>query len=235
MSAKNWQLIGYFSYIRAYFKLETKFFPMKRISILLVGLFVCLASFSESYAQLSKEEKKEWKTKYKAYKKDLEAFKNLVEENSSMKSQINNSRSQISNLQSQIADKDAQISDLQAQNRKLGSDVSTAQAAARKAQADAAARPAATGDWDKGVVFRVQIGAFENAADMEEFNEGGEEFNAEKSDGMQKVTLGNFRDYWVADKFKKSLRQMGVKDAWIVPFKDGQRVDIKDVLEGVVE
>jgi hypothetical protein len=27
---------------------------------------------------------------------------------------------------------------------------------------------------------------------------------------------------------------MGVKDAWIVPFKDGQRVDIKDVLEGVV-
>jgi hypothetical protein len=25
-----------------------------------------------------------------------------------------------------------------------------------------------------------------------------------------------------------------VKDAWIVPFKDGQRVDIKDVLEGVV-
>lgn len=27
---------------------------------------------------------------------------------------------------------------------------------------------------------------------------------------------------------------MGVKDAWIVPYKDGQRVEIKDVLEGVV-
>jgi hypothetical protein len=27
---------------------------------------------------------------------------------------------------------------------------------------------------------------------------------------------------------------MGVKDAWIVPFKDGQRVEIKDVLEGVI-
>ena len=36
------------------------------------------------------------------------------------------------------------------------------------------------------------------------------------------------------DKIKKYMRDMGVKDAWIVPFKDGQRVDIKDVLEGVV-
>jgi len=26
---------------------------------------------------------------------------------------------------------------------------------------------------------------------------------------------------------------MGVKDAWIVSFKDGKRVPIKDVLEGV--
>jgi hypothetical protein len=28
---------------------------------------------------------------------------------------------------------------------------------------------------------------------------------------------------------------MGVKDAWIVPYKDSQRVEIKDVLEGVVD
>jgi hypothetical protein len=27
---------------------------------------------------------------------------------------------------------------------------------------------------------------------------------------------------------------MGVKDAWIVPYKDGKRVPIKDVLEGVI-
>jgi hypothetical protein len=30
------------------------------------------------------------------------------------------------------------------------------------------------------------------------------------------------------------MRDMCVKDAWIVPYKDGQRVDIKDVLEGVI-
>lgn len=208
---------------------------MKRISVILVGLVICLASVGQTYAQLSKTEKKEWKTKYKAYKKDLEAFKNLVEENSSMKSQINNTKGQVSSLQSQIADKDAQISELQTNARKLQSDVSSAQSAQRKAEADLASKPAsASSDWDTGVVFRVQVGAFEKG-DASEFGEGNEEFNTEKADGMQKVTLGNYRDYWVADKFKKYLRDMGVKDAWIVPYKDGTRVPIKDVLEGVVE
>ena len=206
---------------------------MKRISVILVTLVVSVATIGQTYAQLSKEEKKEWKTKYKAYKKDLEAFKNLVEENSSMKSQINNTKGQISSLQSQIADKDAQISDLQSQTRKLQNDVSSAQLARRKAEADLAVKPA-TGDWDTGVVFRVQVGAFEKG-DASEFGEGNEEFNTENANGMQKVTLGNYRDYWVADKFKKYLRGMGVTDAWIVPYKDGERVAIKDVLEGVVE
>lgn len=208
---------------------------MKRIFVLILGLVVCLSTVSQTYAQLSKEEKKEWKTKYKAYKKDLEAFKALVEENSSMKSQINNTKGQVASLQSQVADKDAQISDLQGQAKKLQGDATSAQAAKRKAEADLASKPASTsGDWDKGVVFRVQVGAYEKG-DASEFSDGNEEFNTEQADDMQKITLGNFRDYWKADKFKKYIRKVGVKDAWIVPFKDGQRVDIKEVLEGVVE
>jgi hypothetical protein len=208
---------------------------MKRIFVLILGLVVCLSTVSQTYAQLSKEEKKEWKTKYKAYKKDLEAFKTLVEENSSMKSQINNAKGQVSSMQSQVADKDAQISDLQGQLKKLQGDVSSAQSAKRKAEADLASKPASTsGDWDKGVVFRVQVGAFEKS-DPSEFSEGNDEINTEKAEEMQKVTLGNFRDYWKADKYKKFIRSAGIKDAWIVPYKDGQRVDIKEVLEGVVE
>ena len=49
---------------------------------------------------------------------------------------------------------------------------------------------------------------------------------------MNKYTIGVFKDYWEADTFKKYVREMGVRDAWIVSYRDGQRVDIKDVLEG---
>lgn len=210
---------------------------MKKILVILVGLGISMTIFNTSYGQLSKEEKKEWKQKYKAYKKDLEAFKTMVEENTDLKSQLNSTKGQVSSLQSRISDKDAQISDLQSQISAMESQVNQAKAAQRQAEEALAAKPASApaGDWDKGVVFRVQIGAFKNATDASTFEEGNDNFNTENADEMQKVTLGNFRDYWEADKFKKYLRDMGVKDAWIVPFKDGQRVDIKDVLEGVVQ
>jgi hypothetical protein len=50
----------------------------------------------------------------------------------------------------------------------------------------------------------------------------------------QRITIGIFRDYWEADTFKKYMRDMGVKEAWIVPYKDGVRVELKDVLDAAV-
>ena len=88
---------------------------------------------------------------------------------------------------------------------------------------------------DDGVVFKVQIGAFRNK-DLSKYFENNENFGGETdADGVQKITLGKFRDYWESDTFKKYLREMGVNDAWIVPYKDGERVAMKDVLEGVVQ
>jgi len=207
---------------------------MKKILIPAMCLTFCVASITQSYGQLSKVEKKEWKTKYKAYKKDLEAFKNLVEEHTALRGEVNNLNGQVSNLQSRISDKDAELGDLQTRVQQLEGDVASARSAQRKAEQDLATKPPSTsGDWDKGVVFRVQIGAFEK--NKLEGSTGSDESTLEEGEGMQKVVLGNFRDYWEADKFKKYLRNMGVKDAWIVPYKDGTRVEIKEVLEGVVQ
>ncbi|MEM6299335.1 MAG: hypothetical protein AAF740_11670 [Bacteroidota bacterium] len=56
-------------------------------------------------------------------------------------------------------------------------------------------------------------------------------FHAETdADETKKYTIANFRDYWDADLFKKYLREMGVADAWIVAYRDGQRTDITNVL-----
>lgn len=202
--------------------------------LLLVTL--CLAfGFTSSFAQLSKEEKKEWKSKYKAYKKDLEGFKELVEENGTLKSQLSSTKRQLDDVKSKMSDKDARISDLQDENARLKSQVAAAQAAAQEARNAMASKPTAEPapmSMD-GVVFKVQVGAFEKK-DLSKFFDNNPMFSGESEDGMQKITLGFFRDYWEADTFKKYLREMGVKDAWIVPYKDGKRVPIKEVLEGVI-
>ena len=48
----------------------------------------------------------------------------------------------------------------------------------------------------------------------------------EKQDDLQKIVVGQFRDYQKADNLKNQLRAMGVEGAWIVSYKDGMRVPI---------
>ncbi len=200
------------------------------VSLLLVFGFT-------SIAQLSKQEKKEWKAKYKAYKKDLEGFKILVEENGSLKAQLSNAKNQLDETKSKLSDKDASISDLQDENARMKSQVAAANAATQAARSELNSKPSGAAEPAPmsmdGVVFKVQVGAFAKK-DMANFFGNNPMFSGENEEGLQKITLGFFRDYWEADTFKKHLREMGVKDAWIVPYKDGQRVPIKDVLEGVI-
>lgn len=205
---------------------------MKRLSLILTVVLVG-ALVSNSYGQLSKDEAKEWKNKAKEYKKNPEALKTLVEEHQSLQGQVNSMKSENNALQSRLSDKDSKISELQDEMASLRSDLNAAKAAARKAKEAPAETTPAAGDMVSGVVFKVQIGAFRNK-DLSKYFDNNPNFGGESADGMQKITLGQFRDYWEADTFKKYLREMGVKDAWIVPYKDGNRVDIKDVLEGVV-
>lgn len=206
--------------------------------IFLVGS-ICLAiAFShQSYAQLSKSEKKEWKKKAKEYKRNPAALKQVVDDNQVLNQEVGSLRTENEELKSTVAEKDAIIEQLRAQMEKLRSDLSSAKSRASSLQAELNAKPKApegSGDMSEGVAFKVQIGAFRNK-DLSKYFENNENFGGENTeDGTQKITLGQFRDYWEADTFKKYLREMGVKDAWIVPYKDGIRVEIKDVLEGVI-
>lgn len=196
---------------------------MKNKILLLATLF-CFLMVSQAEAQLSKKEKKEWKKKLKGT--DPEDFKNMMEENSALKGQVNSMNSQVSNLQSTLSEKNARIAQLQDKVNSLETQVEDL--TTKDISEDNSTRVA------KGVVFKVQIGAYKNK-DLSTYTANSEDMATESgADGTQKYTLGNFTDYWEADKFKKELRNMGVKDAWIVPYKDGQRVPMKDVLEGVI-
>ncbi len=205
---------------------------MKNLVFILAIVF-CVSAVNVASAQLTKKEKKEWKKKLK--KTSPEQFKRMFEENASLKSEVSSLQGQLSSLQSSLGEKDAKIAELTEKNRKMEAQVNAAKKAIAKAKQEAAAQPAAQAVDDSGVVFKVQIGAFRNK-DLSKYFDNNPNFSGETDeDGVQKITLGRFRDYWEADTFKKYLREMGVNDAWIVPYKDGKRVAMKDVLEGVVQ
>jgi len=203
--------------------------------VLILAIIFCVSAVNVATAQLTKKEKKEWKKKLK--KTSPEQFKRMYDENASLKSEVSSIQGQLSSIQASMGEKDAKIAELTEQNRKMEAQVNAAKKAIAKAKQEASTQPAASGPviGEDGVVFKVQIGAFRNK-DLSKYFENNENFGGETDgDGVQKITLGKFRDYWEADTFKKYLREMGVNDAWIVPYKDGTRVAMKDVLEGVVQ
>lgn len=197
-------------------------------------LFLCLAlifSGMQVFAQLSKKEKKEWKKKAKEFAKNPANLKTLVETKQVVENDNSALKSQVSSLNNDVSNKSAKIAELEDQISKMRSELTSTKAELAQLKE---APPINPMDFSKGVVFKVQIGAFKNK-DLAKYFDNNPNFGGEATDkGEQRFTIGVFRDYWEADKFKKYMRDMGVKDAWIVPFKDGQRVEIKDVLEGVV-
>lgn len=203
-----------------------------KISFIAIIMIFCMA-FSVS-AQLSRKEKKEMKKMAKELKRNPDQMKAMVDENESLKSSTASLNTEVENLRSQLSNKNAEISAAKAEAQEA-----KAMAEAQRQRANELAKnvkpssdkPEALDE--SGTWFKVQVGAFENI-DMSEYFKNNPNFSGEKSEeGLQRITLGRFRDYWEADKFKKALRKMGVKEAWIVPYKEGTRVPLKEVLENL--
>lgn len=197
-------------------------------------LFFCLAlifSTSLSFAQLSKQEKKEWKKKAKEFARNPANLKQLAEDKEAAEGQVSTLTDRVAKLQSTMSNKDARIGELEDQLAEARAQLTSTRAELSQLKTSPAVNEM---DFSKGVVFKVQVGAFKNK-DLQKYFDNNPNLGGEVKDGEpQKITIGIFRDYWEADEFKKYMREMGVKDAWIVPYRDGQRVEIKDVLEGVV-
>ena len=204
---------------------------MKKI-ISLIALSLCVTFAFEATAQMSKAELKEWKKRIK--KLQPEQYKQLLDENKSIKGQVTSLRTELGNVDDRIAEKDEQILSYQSQVADLRNELSRAQTSVQTQQPQNVSTSQSGGNVDEesGVVFKVQIGAF-TQKDLSKYLDNARNFSGEEEGGVRKYTIGVFRDYWDADTFKKYLREMGVKDAWIVSYRDGQRVPIKDVLEGV--
>ena len=204
-------------------------------------------------AQLSKEETKEWKKKAKELSKSPEELKKLSEGKAAAEAEVARLKGENKTLSASNSDKDSRIGEMESLIAKMRVEAATARAELEKLRtaapapvvADKGGKPAAVsgrpaampaGDVNTGIVFKVQIGAFKNK-DMSKYFDNNPNFGGEagKEPGEpQRISIGIFRNYWEADLFKKYMREMGVKDAWIVPYKDGRRVEIKDVLDSIV-
>lgn len=183
-----------------------------------------------TFAQLSKEEKKEWGKKLKST--SVEDYKSLVDGKEE-------SDAAVADLESEVSALNDENSRLQQELDNLKNQLAEAQTApaveaeepTEESEPEETIASASSGV--SGLIFKVQIGAYKEF-DIRKYFDNNKNFSGEvDEDGTMRYTIGLFKDYWEADQFKKYLREMGVKGAWVVSYKDGNRIPIKDALEGV--
>lgn len=190
--------------------------------------------------KLSKKEKKELKRKQKELKKEkkkrMKALKKMsAEEFAAQKDNTAELETRIAELEGQVVSAKNEVSQKESRVKTLEDQIKLLEEQSQPATAPVVQQnvPMASSEdaqYNQGLVFRVQIGAYKNQ-DLSQYDTSENFTNENGEANMSMYTLGNFRDYWEADRFKKYLRKMGVRDAWIVPYEDGTRGKIKDVLE----
>lgn len=173
--------------------------------------------------ELSKSEKKKWKTIARAYGKNPVALKLLTEEHSYLKKNSTEWEAEIVRLKEMLATKNQNNSMQLATIEELRSEILSLQEELQRTR-----MTANQNQYDIGVWFRVQIGAYEK----EQLNAG--QLNSDKlsveGGDLQRIVLGHYRNYDEAQQMRDNLRKLGLKDAWIVSYKDGRRIPIEDAL-----
>ncbi len=137
--------------------------------------------------------------------------------------QISRLESEVEKLRRMLGEKENQINAVAAENDQLRTELISTQAQVR----DLTTEVQETSD-DYGVWFRVQIGAYQDRR-IDKDLETTKNISLEERDALQKIALGRFRNYVDAVKLKNQLVEMGLKDAWVVSYKDGERVPIDQV------
>ncbi len=147
----------------------------------------------------------------------------LSDESAAMRRDLAQARGQVDNLNQQLAEKDQRINQLLNEKNQVGRDLTAAQS---KLQ-EVTEQLQETSD-DYGVWFRVQIGAYEGRR-IDKSLETTDQMSLEERDELQKIALGRFRNYDDAKRLQEHLKSVGLSDAWIVSYRDGERVPIEEV------
>ncbi len=166
-----------------------------------------------------------------AAKKDLAE---LQDTHANLQQSLIDEQSENQNLKNQISELETRVTDLQEENDQLSMDLQESRNSISEVRAELQeARSNQPEPTTSGTIFKVQLGAYEKIELSDELDKSSSNFDMEKKNAINQYVIGQFRDYYKADRLKKQLRRMGVKDAWIVPYVDGKRVELDTVIEGI--
>ncbi|GIV39614.1 MAG: hypothetical protein KatS3mg033_1414 [Thermonema sp.] len=179
-------------------------------------IYFFLANAPGAIAQMSREEAKHW---YNIYKKTspLE-FKALVEGNDSLRRIKANKQKEVQALRTAIIEKEQLLMRLRNENRLLEEEVREINAS----------RPLPS--VRQGVYMRIRFQGVVKGVEIPDRILKNTDMHAYQYDNETFYVVGYFKDYWLAENFRKHLLQLGIPNPEIIAFCNGIPMDMKDAL-----
>ena len=199
-------------------------FTLKMIMFCMLTAVV-FAQIPAHAQKLSKQDEDKYKTLAKQYKKNPAMLASLMEKYNEYKDKNTELKEKVNLLESSGTRKSERINDLEVEKNAIQSQLAQFQAKQQAPPVVQEVPPMTTDAWDEGVVFKVQIAAFKDKQLPGEWDTpDGLDFESEAN--MQKIVVGQFRNYNAASEMSNRLKSLGIKGAWVVSYKDGNRVPI---------
>ncbi len=190
---------------------------MKKVikNLLLLGL---LFSVSAASAQsLTKRERKAIKKEIKSYKKNPEKWVAMM----------NRHDQEIAALETEIGKLKAQLEEARMQNESVALQLQQLELKYKNLMASMPST-----DLPEGTVYQVQMGFYQEL-DLVSFNNKLKVVKAEEVDGAKRYVIGYFESLMDAWQFASDIKALGIDDAFVTQYVNGERNMSFDALEAL--
>ncbi|MCU0445676.1 MAG: hypothetical protein MUE85_12250 [Microscillaceae bacterium] len=196
---------------------------MKKLFIIVLSLILSQLSLAQN-PKLSKAEQKQLKKELKELQKNPARYKQMKDAIQEKKDQLVKLDGEIDDLNESIASTNEKIVDKDKRLKELSDEI--ARMNIEKRETENIIKKETN---EEGVIFKVQV-PIEDAALYQEVSEiDGQKrpvFSGDTdADGTKKYTLGYFKDKAEAETFRNYLNMLRIRDAKVVAYKDGKKVD----------
>lgn len=179
-------------------------FSKTLLSGLVFTLVLSLVSFDGfAQSQMSKSEKKQIKKELKNYRKNPEIYK---KKKIKQKETVQSLEEEVESLKAELAEKELQLIKLENLIDELMTKLELA----------------LDDDLPSGTVYKVQMGYYQQL-DLQSFNEQKRYLRAEDVNGAKRYTVGYFKTLEDAMQFANDIKQLGIEDAFVSQYIDGER------------
>jgi TolA-binding protein len=189
---------------------------MKNFLIILITLGF-LISNSVQAQELTKTQRKALKKEIRTYKKNPEKWVKMQ----------NKHQSKVTELTDEIAILNGQLKSAEMEREKLAEQLKL-----EKLRYVELEKTIPTTELPEGTVYQVQMG-FYQYLDLVSFNDKLKTVRAEEIDGKKRYVIGHFDNLLDAVQFSNDIKRIGVSDAFVTEYIDGERNMNFDVYEGL--